>query len=62
MKIDTKKNKHIIADDGKMLYRKSDGSGPFKEVILGMHKNGFLIHYETVNDYEERDENNVENQ
>ena len=62
MKIDTNNNKHIIADDGKMLYRKSDGSGPFKEVILGMHKNGFLIYYETVNDYEERDENNVENQ
>lgn len=61
MKIDPKNNKHIIADKGKALYRKSDGSGPFNEVILGMHKNDFLIHYETINDYEEK-ENKVENQ
>lgn len=59
MKTDPNNKKHIIADEGKMLYRKIDGKGPYKEVILGMHKDGFLVHYETINDYEERDENNV---
>lgn len=62
MIIDKNNNKHIIADEGKMLYRKCDGRGPFKEVILGMHKDGFLIHYETINDYEEKEENNKDKQ
>lgn len=57
MKIDENNNKHLIADEGKSLYRKSDGSGPYKEVLLGMHKYGFIVKNETVADYEERDDN-----
>lgn len=59
MRTDEKNNKHLIADDGKILVRKSDGFVAGKEFWLGMtyYLNGELLgtpfeelpeHYEEV--------------
>ncbi len=64
MRTDEKNNKHLIADDGKILVRKSDGFVAGKEFWLGMtyYLNGELLptpfeelpeHYEEVDAPEE---------
>ena len=51
--------KKIYADKGKSLYRREDGSGPFKCVSLGfgIFNNGSL-RSEKAEDYEERKDDN----
>lgn len=53
MIIDAKNPKHIIAEDGKVLYRRNDNAGPFKEVLLGMYNYGGIMQYETEKDFYE---------
>lgn len=57
MKIYPNNSKHIMAEEGKSIYRKYDGSGPFKEVILGAYRYGYIIKNEIVSDFEEKDDN-----
>lgn len=47
--------KYIKAENGKGIYRKEDGSGPFIEVIMGLHQHNGIIRWETADDFEERD-------
>lgn len=57
MKIDPNNSKHIMADKGKSLYRKFDNSGPFKEIILGTYRYGYILKNETVSDFVEKEDN-----
>lgn len=60
MKIDPNNKNHLFADEGKVLYRKYDGSGPFLEVLLGRYRYGYIMKNEIASDFEERDAENNE--
>ena len=55
IRIDINNTKHLIAESGKGIVRKSDKTGPFLEVYLGMYNYGGIMRYETINDFEEID-------
>lgn len=66
MKIDSKNESHIIAEDGKVFRRKSDGFIYGNEIYLGYtyYIDGKLLdepHLEVPEDFEEIDEPKDEN-